>query len=224
LRDVKSTSATADIGEMARSSAGLLWAAIGLVTIVLLVGAYFGTKLSLERPRAAEPTPLLQSSGNWARYVAPESACPGSDDLGASLRVEEQVELCLLNYARGIEGVGPLNIAPALMSSAKFKADDIVRCNQFAHDACGFDVRQRFADSGYFRTDVPTRFGENLAWGSVDAGSPRGALLGWLDSPEHRANLFKPEWTEQGIALVYVPSFRGVENSRIWVSHFGHQG
>ena len=70
----------------------------------------------------------------------------------------------------------------------------------------------------------PSRFGENLAWGAVQAGSPRGALLGWLDSPKHRANLFKPEWTEQGIALVYVPSFRGVANSRIWVSHFGHQG
>ena len=110
------------------------------------------------------------------------------------------------------------------MNSAKFKADDIVRCNQFAHDACGFDVRQRFADSGYFRSDIKTRFGENLAWGAVQAGSPRGALLGWLDSDEHRANLFKPEWTEQGIALVYVPTFRGVANSRIWVSHFGHQG
>jgi uncharacterized protein YkwD len=129
-----------------------------------------------------------------------------------------------LNYARGVAGVGPLNISPVLMNSAKFKADDIVRCNQFAHDACGFDVRQRFADSGYFSSDVHSRFGENLAWGSVEAGSPRGALLGWLDSPAHRANLFKPEWTEQGIALVYVPSFRGVQNSRIWVSHFGHQG
>ena len=49
-------------------------------------------------------------------------------------------------------------------------------------------------------------------------------LLGWLDSAEHRANLFKPEWTDQGIALVYVPSFRGVASNRIWVSHFGHQG
>ena len=51
-----------------------------------------------------------------------------------------------------------------------------------------------------------------------------GALLGWLDSPKHRANLFKPDWTEQGIALVYVERFRGVASSRIWVSHFGPQG
>jgi uncharacterized protein YkwD len=207
-----------------RSSSGLLWTAIGLVTAVLFVGAHFGTKLSLERPAVAQTPSQLQSSGKWARYVAPESTCPRADDLGASIRVEEQVELCLLNYARGVAGVGPLNVSPTLMNSAKYKADDIVRCNQFAHDACGFDVRQRFADAGYFRSDVQSRFGENLAWGGVEAGSPRGALLGWLDSPEHRANLFKPEWTEQGIALVYVPDFRGVANSRIWVSHFGHQG
>jgi len=209
---------------MDRSNSGLLWTAIGLVSAVLLVGAYFGTKLSLERSEVTEPTLHLKSSGKWARYVAPESACPRADDLSASIPVEEQVELCLLNYARGVAGVGPLNISPALMNSAKYKADDIVRCNQFAHDACGFDVRQRFADAGYFRSDLRSRFGENLAWGSLEAGSPRGALLGWLDSAEHRANLFKPEWTDQGIALVYVPSFRGVEGSRIWVSHFGHQG
>jgi uncharacterized protein YkwD len=210
---------------MDRSSSGLLWTAIGLVSVVLLVGAYFGTKLSLERPQADAQTPSqLQSSGDWARYVAPESACPRADDLSASIPVEQQVQLCLLNYARGVAGVGPLNISPALMSSAKYKADDIVRCNQFAHDACGFDVRQRFADAGYFRSDVRSRFGENLAWGSVEAGSPRGALLGWLDSAEHRANLFKPEWTDQGVALVYLPSFRGVASSRIWVSHFGRQG
>jgi uncharacterized protein YkwD len=207
-----------------RSSSVLLWIAIGIVSTVLLVGAYFGTKLSLQRPELAQTPSQLQSSGKWSRYVAPETSCPRADDLGASVRVEEQVELCLLNYARGVAGVGPLNISPALMNSAKFKADDIVRCNQFAHDACGFDVRQRFADSGYFRSDITSRFGENLAWGAVQAGSPRGALLGWLDSPKHRANLFKPEWTDQGIALVYVPSFRGVANSRIWVSHFGHQG
>jgi uncharacterized protein YkwD len=207
-----------------RSSSVLLWIAIGIVTTVLLVGAYFGTKLSLQRPEVAQTPSQLQSSGEWSRYVAPETACPRADDLGASVRVEEQVELCLLNYARGVAGVGPLNISPALMNSAKYKVDDIIRCNQFAHDACGFDVRQRFADSGYFRSDIRSRFGENLAWGAVQAGSPRGALLGWLDSPKHRANLFKPEWTEQGIALVYVPSFRGVANSRIWVSHFGHQG
>jgi Cysteine-rich secretory protein family len=205
-------------------SSGLLWSAIAAVSVVLLVGAYFGTKLTLEAQPATASAHRIKSSGKWDRYVAPDDYCPGKDDLGAPVVVQERVELCLLNYARGVKGLGPLNIAPALMRSAEMKAQDIVRCNQFAHDACGFDVRQRFADSGYFRREFPTRFGENLAWGGAEAGSPRGALLGWLDSPEHRANLFKPDWTEQGIALVYGKRFRGVASSRIWVSHFGHQG
>ena len=59
---------------MDRSSSGLLWAAIAVVSVVLLVGAYFGTKLSLERPQTAQAALQLQSSGDWARYVAPESA------------------------------------------------------------------------------------------------------------------------------------------------------
>jgi uncharacterized protein YkwD len=85
-------------------------------------------------------------------------------------------------------------------------------------------VRQRFAESGYFDVAADTAYGENLAWGDARAGSPRGALLGWLESREHRENLLEPKWTEQGVALVYVPRFRGVEGSRIWVSHFGRHG
>ncbi len=205
-------------------SSGFLWAAIASVAVFLLVGAYLGARLVAADATAASGDSAFQSSGLWDRYVAPDSYCPGKDNLGASIAIEEQVELCLLNYARGIKGVGPLNVSPLLMNSAKLKADDILRCEQFAHDACGVDVRQHFSDVGYFRRGLTTSFGENLAWGGATAGSPRGALLGWLDSPKHRENLFKPEWTDQGIALVYAPSFRGVASSRIWVSHFGHQG
>jgi hypothetical protein len=205
-------------------SSGLLWAAIASVAGVLLVGAFYGTKLTVKAAPADAKTPALHASGRYARYVAPADYCAGADDLGASIPVQQQVTLCLVNYARGVEGLGPLNIAPALMRSAELKAADIARCRTFAHDACGLDVRQRFADSGYFRTDAPSHFGENLAWGAAEAGSPRGALLGWLESPEHRANMFKPDWTEQGVALVYAENFRGVADSRIWVSHFGRQG
>ena len=208
---------------MDRSSA-LLWAAIACVGAVLLVGAYYGTKLSLE----VEPTAAEQQqdagAGRFARYVAPDSYCPGASDVGAPGPEQERVGLCLLNYARGIEGLGPLNVSPQLMLSAKLKAADIVRCTQFDHEACGLEVRQRFADSGYFDVAADTAYGENLAWGGAYAGTPRGALLGWLESREHRENLFKPEWTEQGIAFVYAPRFRGVGNSRIWVSHFGRHG
>ncbi len=202
----------------------MLWAAIAGVCCVLLVGAYYGTKLALEAEPTAAAQAAAQQRSPFARYVAPESYCPGADDTGASRPDQELVQLCLLNYARGVEGLGPLNVSPQLMRSAELKAADLVRCGEFEHDACGLDVRQRFADSGYFDVRADTEYGENLAWGGAQAGSPRGALLGWLQSREHRENLFKPDWTEQGIAFAYAPQFRGVEDSRIWVSHFGRHG
>ena len=137
--------------------------------------------------------------------------------------MQVRTELCLLNYARGVKGLGPLNVAPALVRSAQMKAEDIVRCNQFAHDACGFDVRQRFADSGYFGGEVTTRFGENLAWGGAEAGGARCAsgLARLADVPREP---LQAGVDGAGLALVYVERFRGVASSRIWVSHFGHQG
>lgn len=221
VRAFKPTAGAADIEHVDRSS-GLLWAAIASVAVVLLVGAFYGTQLAAEADAAHAGGPT--ASGKYNRYVAPESVCPRARDAGAPVAVQQRAALCLVNYARSVDGLRPLSPSPALMQSARLKAADIARCLDFSHDACGLDVRQRFADTGYFRADVPTHFGENLAWGGASAGSPRGSLLGWLESNEHRANLLKPDWTEQGIALVYSANFRGVANSRIWVSHFGRQG
>lgn len=207
---------------MERSSA-YLWGAIAVLAGLLLVGAWLGTR-AIADSRPGANVAAETAAAEHARHLAPESYCPGSRDLGAPVALQQQVTMCMLNYARGVEGLGPLNVSAELMRSAELKAADILRCSDFSHDACGIDVRQRFADSGYFRSDIRSAFGENLAWGGADAGSPRGAVLGWLDSAEHRANLFKREWTDQGIALAYVEEFRGLESSRIWVSHFGHQG
>jgi Cysteine-rich secretory protein family len=221
LRAFKRTPARADIECMERSSA-LLWSAIATVAGVLFVGAFFGTKLAAEAGASARPAGP-SSSGRFDRYVAPESHCPRARDGGAPAAVQQGVTLCLINFARSVDGLRPLAPSGPLMRSAELKAGDIARCRDFSHDACGLDVRQRFADVGYFRADASTHFGENLAWGAASAGSPRGALLGWLESDEHRENMLNPDWTEQGVALVYAADFRGVANSRIWVSHFGRQ-
>jgi uncharacterized protein YkwD len=206
-----------------------IWAGISALAAILLLGAWL-TARSLASAADTTPTPVsakdraTAAPGDFTAYVAPEGECPGLDNLTASTGAEVQTELCLLNYARRAAGLQPLRTEPLLMRSAELKAAQIVRCGQFSHEACGIDVKQPFADAGYFSPTSATRFGENLAWGGDEAGSPRGALLGWLESPEHRANLFRNEWTEQGLALVVVPNFRGVADSRNWVSHFGRRG
>jgi uncharacterized protein YkwD len=206
-----------------------VWAGIGVLATLLMLGAWLFAR-AIAQAGDTTPTPISATDrsaaapGDFTAYVAPSSVCPGADNLDAAPAVQLQTELCLLNYARRAASLPPLQTSPLLMRSAEIKAGEIIRCNQFSHEACGIDVRQPFADSGYFTSTSQSRFGENLAWGGAEAGSPRGALLGWLESPEHRSNLFRSEWQEQGLALVEVSDFRGVADSRIWVSHFGRRG
>jgi uncharacterized protein YkwD len=47
------------------------------------------------------------------------------------------------------------------------------------------------------------------------------AADGWLNSPHHRENLFLPNWTKQGVALVIAKHFKGASNVATWVSKFG---
>ena len=197
------------------------WTVISGLALVVLGAVAFGPRLLGDaEPRAA----ALASTGAYARYVAPDSVCPGSRDLDASVAHQQGTMACLLNYARRRHGLAPLAAQRTLMVSAKIKADDIVRCEQFSHTACGATTLSAFERAGYVSPYQSNRYGENLAWGGEAAGTPRGALLGWLESDAHRSNLLREEWTEHGIALVHAADFRGVANSSVWVSHFGRRG
>ena len=52
-------------------------------------------------------------------------------------------------------------------------------------------------------------------------GAPRPSLDGWLNSPGHRENLFRPEWRTQGIAVEKVERFGQDRNMTLWVNQFG---
>ena len=44
---------------------------------------------------------------------------------------------------------------------------------------------------------------------------------GWLNSPGHRATLFRAEWRTQGIAVEKVKKFGQDRNMTLWVNQFG---
>ena len=152
----------------------------------------------------------------WAAYLAPESACAEPSDAVS----QEQTMICLLNYARARRGLPPLQIVAELTRSATLKALAIVSCADFSHTPCGKPFRDAFDAAGYTGS-VSTTFGENIAWGSGAAGSPRVVVSGWLNSPHHRENLFSGDWAEQGISVLSVSRFLGSRNVEIWVSQFG---
>jgi uncharacterized protein YkwD len=159
------------------------------------------------------------ASGSWDRLLAPESACPGQND--ASLPAATQVEamVCMHRWARNQEHLSGLHVSRQLLSSSARKAQDITRCGQFSHYACGRDAFYWEQRVGFFRGTFGA--GENLALTYGADTTVRGAMDLWLNSPEHRQVLLTPRYRDVGVTLV-TGSFDGNSGAHIWVAQFGY--
>jgi uncharacterized protein YkwD len=125
---------------------------------------------------------------------------------------------CGVNVVRRAYGLRALRDNRALDRSAVLKADAVRRCG-FTHTPCGMGFTRTFQSAGY----LPARaFGENLAWGQADLGSPVRTLGMWLASPGHRANLLSPTWRDVGTADLQGSMF-GRGGVTLWVMEFGRR-
>ncbi|RIH86912.1 uncharacterized protein, YkwD family [Meiothermus luteus] len=105
------------------------------------------------------------------------------------------------NQARAEHGLQPLQWDALAYKAALGHAQDMLRRGFFAHqNPDGLGVAERLRAAGVLEVTV----GENLASfeGYPDVEIPARALAGWMNSPGHRANLLKPEFTHLGVALV----------------------
>ncbi len=152
----------------------------------------------------------------WTAYLAPEQVCPGGERTDLPLDQQATTMACLVDYARRERGLQPLTIVALLNGSSVTKADRVVRCRQFAHDACNQDPAADARAAGY-----QGAFGENLYIADGRWGAPRVALDGWLNSPGHRENLFRPEWRTEGLAVRSLSSFGDYHDAELWVQEFG---
>jgi uncharacterized protein YkwD len=150
---------------------------------------------------------------------APNTTCVGADDPNASAGLQESAMSCLINYARTQAGVGRLGEYNKLDGSSDNKAGDILRCNQFSHEACSRDFTYWMRRSGYLNAKC-WWVGENLAWGTGSLGSARSIMQAWLHSAEHRANILSTNFTQYGLSL-RVGGLSGNSNAHVWVNHFG---
>jgi uncharacterized protein YkwD len=155
----------------------------------------------------------------WAAFLTPPSSCPGSTAKPSDSAQAEQALICALNYARLHEGLRALPVSAQLRHASRLKALDIIRCQDFSHEACGKNARAVADAAGY----PQVTWGENIYAGSGPFSPARVATDGWLNSEHHRENLFWPRWTEQGVAVVVAPRFKGQKNVAIWVSEFGER-
>lgn len=161
---------------------------------------------------AVSVTAASAESAPWAAYLAPPTACSGSEDVGAPVAAQKSAMLCLVNWTRKHAGLRRLRWSRMLAHAAGSKADIIATCGDFSHHPCG--ARWPASATRQTRYDV---WGENLYFGTRTVSSPRVALLAWLESPEHRAVLFGRAWRDLGVTVRPARTLAGNTSGSIWV-------
>lgn len=115
-----------------------------------------------------------------------------------------------VNEERRKQGRGELVYNVQLEKTAQGHAEDMVNRNFFAHvNPDGVDVMTRAKTYKYDQRDL----GENIALGQLDVAE---AMDAWMNSPPHRQNLLKSNYTEMGVG-VYPNGDEGYS----WVQVFG---
>ncbi len=123
--------------------------------------------------------------------------------------------LCLINRARRSRGLEPLAAPKSLTRAADHKSGDILRCDEFSHEACGREFTHWMTHFGYHGCSE----GENIAWGSGSLGTPRSIFRAWMHSQGHRENILGA-YEDTGIGLRTGP-LEGYGGAHVWTEEFG---
>jgi uncharacterized protein YkwD len=187
-----------------------------LLATVISAGLLASTAAAANSPTAVGGASALERT--QARQATLRSGCPTGLGLDAPPLAQESAMFCLVAKAREQYGLPPLTQSQPLRESAVEKGEDLLRCNEFSHTACGREFSFWIRDAGYMSVDC-WRVGENLAWGVDEEGTVGSIFRAWMRSPAHRENILG-DFEEAGIDL-RVGQLGGLTGVHIWTQHFG---
>jgi uncharacterized protein YkwD len=141
--------------------------------------------------------------GLWQRLqteILPNSQPPVSPTAAESpaiAKMETEVRE-QINQIRQEKGLQPLKHNQRLAEVARKYSQQMASKNFFSHTSpAGDDVAQRVRAANIYYWVV----GENL-FKSVNVFDPVPAgVKGWMESPGHRENILRPEYTETGVGI-----------------------
>jgi uncharacterized protein YkwD len=166
----------------------------------------------------ATPSGALPQSSDSSALATVAATCAGATTAAGDTHSRLEAMYCGINVVRRSKGLSFVRGSGPLNRSTVLKANAVRRCG-FSHTPCGMSFSWTFRRAGY----LPARaFGENLAWGQGELGSPVRTLSAWLRSPPHRANLLAPTWRDLGIAFERGTMF-GHGGVALWVMQFGRK-
>ena len=99
----------------------------------------------------------------------------------------------LINEKRAQHRLLPLGIMPHYMMAARFRSQEMVDLNFFAHQSPVYGCR----------SEIIHRFGRNMGGSETLAGafSPENTVTAWLNSPAHRNILLAPHLGAIGVGV-----------------------
>jgi uncharacterized protein YkwD len=152
-------------------------------------------------PRARSLLALLALPAALAALVPSFAHASGSVSRSAIAALDLGI-LAQVNEVRAAHDLKPLALSPSLSAAARAHTRDMVANGYFAHDSAdGQPFWKRIAGFYPDRNYSYWSVGENLFWGTGFA-TPDAGMEAWMASPEHRANILDPHWTQIGIAAV----------------------
>ncbi|MGV9850078.1 CAP domain-containing protein [Streptomyces sp. NPDC003442] len=135
----------------------------------------------------------------WARPFTPDGL----------LRLASEV-IALTNAERAAARLAPLAPDPRLTAAAQAHSDDMVARDFYSHTGPeGHQPWDRARTAGATHRGI----GENIACGQR---SPEEVVRGWMNSPGHRANILKPDFTHIGVGHA-----TGSRAGTYWTQVFG---
>jgi uncharacterized protein YkwD len=138
--------------------------------------------------------------------AAPGVEISPADSLEASVLTE-------LNAVRAANELKPLRLNAKLTAAANQHSKEMLRAGYFGHESADGGAFWKRIKRFYTPVDRKWMVGENLLW-QTPTVSAKQAVRAWLESPEHRDNLLKPEYRDVGLAAVRAISAPGVYGYR----------
>ena len=120
----------------------------------------------------------------------------------------ENAIAAMINNVREQNGVNAIAADGALNEVAEIRSTDLLNRNYFSHYTPeGTNVFDVMRSNG-----VSFRYaGENLAQSApASAGTVEGFLNAWINSPTHKANILRAQYTKIGVSMVEIDSRRVV--------------
>jgi len=149
-------------------------------------------------PEAQAPTSPAPTSTSTTTSSTDTTPLPVPTVSGV-MSADEQTIVDLVNQQRQQAGVAALQVSSQLVEEAQIQSTDMAELNDMDHVLPGSalpTLQDRVQYVGYNYSYL----GENIAFNYPDDNS---VMTAWMNSPDHRANILDPDFTQIGVGIAY---------------------